>query len=110
MTLTTLSEGREFPFFNFSDVLGTLNEYEKKHAPDRAFYAGNLDLLKSGGRVSVVGTRKPTFFGAKRAKELTKMLIENGITEGLPILGQLKLENRVGIFLFFHPHHDLIRS
>lgn len=80
MTGTTLSEGREFPFFYFSDVLGTLNEYEKKHAPGRAFYAGNLDLLKSGGRVSVVGTRKPTSLGAKRAHELTRMLIENGIT------------------------------
>lgn len=70
----------KYPAFSLSETLGSLNQFEKKHAPALAFYAGDLDLLRIGGRVSVVGSRKPTEFGARRTKIVAKKLIENGIT------------------------------
>lgn len=73
-------ENKEFPLFSIPDTIGVLNEYEKKHAPSKAYYAGNLDLLRKGGRVSVVGSRKPTPNGIKRAMIVSKRLVENGIT------------------------------
>ncbi|OJW75403.1 MAG: DNA processing protein DprA [Spirosoma sp. 48-14] len=60
--------------------MGVLNEFEKKHAPHKAYYAGNLDLLRSGGRVSVVGSRNPTPNGVRRAMIVSRRLVEKGIT------------------------------
>lgn len=74
-----VSEG-SFPAFSISDTLGALNDFEKKHAPEKAYYAGDLELLKGGGRVSVVGSRKPTDLGKRRAKDVSKLLVQNGIT------------------------------
>jgi DNA processing protein len=75
-----LPENEEFPYFSIQDTLGVLNEFEKKHAPHKAYYSGNLDLLRRGGRVSVVGTRNPTDNGIRRAAIVSKRLVENGIT------------------------------
>jgi DNA processing protein len=69
-----------FSDFSISDALGGLNEYEKKYAPAKAYYMGDLDLLKQGGRVSVVGSRKPSLDGMRRASSVAKLLVENGIT------------------------------
>lgn len=73
-------ENEEFPLFSIPDTIGVLNEFEKKHAPSKAYYAGNLDLLRKGGRVSVVGSRKPTPNGIKRAIIVSRRLVENGLT------------------------------
>ncbi|GAB3539446.1 DNA-processing protein DprA [Spirosoma fluminis] len=80
MNRKDLPENEEFPFFSIPDTIGVLNEFEKKHAPIKAYYSGNLDLLRKGGRVSVVGTRKPTLNGIRRAMIVSKRLVENGIT------------------------------
>ena len=80
MNWRNLQENEEFPLFSIPDTIGVLNEFEKKHAPNRAYYSGNLDLLRRGGRVSVVGTRKPTPNGIKRAMIVARRLVEHGIT------------------------------
>lgn len=66
--------------FRPDDVLGTLNPYERKNAPETIYYLGNLGLLQSGSRVSVVGSRKVSEMGAKRAEFLARKLTQNKIT------------------------------
>ena len=68
-----------FPKFSIAEALGVLNSFEKKNAPETAYYFGDLDLLKCGGRVSVVGSRKPTPEGVRRAQVVTKKLVEQGV-------------------------------
>ena len=47
------------------ELLGfPLTEQERKYVPDRLYYKGDPKLLKSGYRVSVVGTRKASPEGA----------------------------------------------
>ena len=61
-------------------LYGPLNETEKKNAPATLFVAGDKELLRRGRRVSVVGTRKPSEEGRKRAERFTRFLVEEGIT------------------------------
>lgn len=65
--------------FKPSDVLGNLNQFELKNAPDRIFYQGDLSLLQQGGRVSVVGSRKPTREGILRAQKVSRELVAHGL-------------------------------
>jgi DNA processing protein len=62
------------------ELIGPLNEVERKNAPERLFLAGDDDLLRSGRGVSVVGSRKISPDGASRARGLVKVLVERGIT------------------------------
>lgn len=62
------------------ELLGALNEVEKKHAPKVLFVAGDVNLLRSGLRISVVGTREPSPEGAGRARALAATLAQRGIT------------------------------
>jgi DNA processing protein len=60
-------------------LLGALDEVERKNAPPSLFLEGDASLLEGGRRVSVVGTRKPSPEGAIRAQALVKALVEHGI-------------------------------
>ena len=62
------------------ELLGTLNSVEQKNAPKTLFVAGDVDLLRSGRRISVVGTREPTPEGAERTRALAATLARRGIT------------------------------
>ncbi|GAB4228038.1 MAG: hypothetical protein Kow0032_07880 [Methyloligellaceae bacterium] len=63
-----------------SDILGPLNDFERKHAPQELYIEGDRTLLTSGVRVSVVGSRKVSDFGVKRARAFTEALVRHGIT------------------------------
>jgi len=63
-----------------ADLLGVLNEVEQKHAPCDLWLAGNLGMLDRGPRVSVVGSRKATPEGIRRAQALGKALVTREIT------------------------------
>lgn len=63
-----------------SDILGPLNDFERKHAPRALYIEGDKTLLTIGVRVSVVGSRKVSEGGAKRARALTEALVHHGIT------------------------------
>lgn len=62
------------------ELLGPLNAVEEKNAPDRLFLAGDRSLLEQGVRVSVVGSRKASPEGIKRATALARELVQRGIT------------------------------
>jgi DNA processing protein len=64
----------------YQEYLSNLNQFEKKYAPEELFWKGDFNLLKSGRRVSVVGSRNASTAGLARAKALVKKLVEYNIT------------------------------
>ncbi len=71
------------------DLLGPFNEVERKNAPSRLFAQGDLSLLESGARVSVVGSRKASPKGLSEARALSEWLarqsiiVVSGLAEGV---------------------------
>lgn len=88
--------------FNYSKYLDTLNEYEKKNAPKELFYEGDISLLTQKIRVSVVGSRKPTKEGIKRAEIFSKELVDrdiivvSGLAEGIDTIAHNTTINKGG--------------
>lgn len=63
-----------------SDFSGPLTQFEIRNAPDIIYTDGDTALLKEGVRVAVVGSRKPTEEGRRRAFVFAKTLVDLGIT------------------------------
>lgn len=61
-------------------LLGALNDIERKNAPEKLFVEGDSSLLSHGLRVAIVGSRKATPSGLRRAQSLVKALVEHDIT------------------------------
>jgi DNA processing protein len=68
-----------FREFSLTELLGPLNETEKKTAPDRLYVAGDVALLRNGARVSIVGSRQTSRDALERAAGLARMLAECGV-------------------------------
>ena len=62
-----------------AEALGTLTDVEEKNAPKTIYFEGNRALLNQGPRVSVVGSRKASAEGLKRARSLSRALVAHGI-------------------------------
>jgi DNA processing protein len=62
------------------ELLGPLNEVERKHAPARLFVVGDARLFAAGPRVSVVGSRAASPEGLARTRALVHELVKRGIT------------------------------
>lgn len=79
-------EAREFPP---DQLLGPLNDVERKNAPPRLYVMGDLGLLSQGPRASIVGTRKPSKSGVSVAGRLAKdlagrgVIVVSGLAEGI---------------------------
>lgn len=61
------------------DALGPFGPVEEKNAPDVLYTAGDAALLTEGSRVAIVGSRKATPDGIKRAQAVTRALVQQGI-------------------------------
>lgn len=72
-----------------AEALGTLTDVEEKNAPKTLYFQGNRELLNHGPRVSVVGSRKASEEGLKRARVLARALVAHdivvvsGLAEGI---------------------------
>ena len=60
------------------ELLGPLNDVEKRYAPPTLYVAGDRSILDAP-RVAVVGTRKPSDLGAARARRLARVLAQRGV-------------------------------
>jgi DNA processing protein len=72
------------PFRRFSTLFYGDLEYPKtlqdaKNPVELLYYQGNLDLLSSKA-VAVVGSRKPTNEGRRRARKIARLLVDNDFT------------------------------
>ena len=65
--------------FTVPELLGPQSELERKHAPERLFAAGDVELIRGSNRVSVIGARKPTPAGLRRAHRLAVELAREGV-------------------------------
>jgi len=62
------------------ELLGSLNEVERKNAPKKLYLAGDVGLVHAGPRVSVVGSRNASPEGLARTRAITTALVERRIT------------------------------
>lgn len=60
------------------DLLGRLNDVERKNAPKKIYYAGDPQILEAGPRVSLVGSRKASTRGLNNARGLAAWLVRRG--------------------------------
>lgn len=65
--------------FRPDDLLGPLNDVEKKNAPEWLYLAGDRELLRVVPRVSIVGTRSASVGGVNRASRLARELVARGV-------------------------------
>lgn len=68
-------------FFQFSpkELIGLLNEVERKNAPETLFVSGDIGLCRNFPRVSVIGTRKVSPLGVRSTENLVRMLVKRGV-------------------------------
>lgn len=71
---------RPIETFRPADLLGPLNAIEAKNAPEYLYTFGDVELLRSGRRISVVGSRRASPAGLDRARALAAVLVDHGIT------------------------------
>jgi DNA processing protein len=71
--------GERFTEITVADALGTLTDVEEKNAPQILYLQGNREILNHGPRVSVVGSRKASPDGLKRARSLSRALVDHGV-------------------------------
>jgi len=69
----------DFIEYSVENLLGPLNEVEKKNAPARLYVAGHPEILDSGARVSIVGSRKASKRGLEDAWTLSEQLASRGV-------------------------------
>lgn len=66
------------------ELLGPLNPTEAKFAPKILYWAGHPHLLRTGPRVSIVGSRKASPEALARARNLARLVVSN---HGLVVSG-----------------------
>jgi DNA processing protein len=60
-------------------VMGGLNEFERRHAPEQLYACGDVSLLEATARVAVVGSRNASLPGRKRVARLVGAMVERGV-------------------------------
>ena len=75
------------------DLLGPLNEVEQKNSPKALYVAGDIGIVEEGARVSIVGSRKASPEGLRRASKLAALLASRGVivVMALPRASTLRL-------------------
>ncbi len=74
-----MASAAEYAVVTPAEILGQLNEIEAKYAPERLWLEGDRSLLQRGPRVSIVGSRKASTEGLRRARKLASALAEHDI-------------------------------
>jgi DNA processing protein len=71
------------------ELLGPLNTEEARYAPKQLFAVGHTEWLQRSPRVAIVGARKATLEGQRRAVSLVRILVDHdvaivsGLAEGI---------------------------
>ena len=68
----------KFDTISSEELLGFLNPDERKYAPDTFYYAGDLELIRAGPKVSVVGSRDASEAAQKRTRDIVRALVRQG--------------------------------
>lgn len=71
------------------ELLGRLNEVERKNAPKQLFFAGDRSILRTGARISIVGSRKASAGGRTLSRSIAEIaasrgaVVVSGLAEGI---------------------------
>lgn len=71
------------------NLIGPVNQVETKQAPKSIYWEGDTELIFRTPKVSVVGTRKPSELGVRRARRLAREIckgagvVVSGLAEGI---------------------------
>lgn len=65
--------------YTLEELLGPLNDIEKKYAPKEIFVSGKLPIPLVGPRCSIIGSRKASSEGIESAKFIAKTLVKKGV-------------------------------
>jgi DNA processing protein len=60
-------------------IMGGLNEFERRHAPEHLYACGDVALLRAAARVAIVGSRKASLPGRKRVAKLIDALVDHDV-------------------------------
>ena len=63
--------------YTLEELLGPLNDVEKKHAPKELYVSGSLPAPLPGPRLSVIGSREASIEGLETAGKIVKTLVRN---------------------------------
>jgi len=75
--------------YTSEELIGPLNDVEKKFAPDQLYVSGQLPIPLPSPRVAVIGSRKATSNGLNAASNIAKVLakhniiVVSGLAEGI---------------------------
>jgi DNA processing protein len=65
--------------YNLEELVGPLNDIEKKFAPKELYVEGNLEIPLRSPRSAVIGSRKASPEGLRAAFEITRTLVNEGV-------------------------------
>ena len=66
--------------YSLEDLIGPLNDIEKKFAPKELYVTGELSIPLPSPRVSVIGSRKASPEGLKAADNISRTLARHNVT------------------------------
>jgi len=66
--------------YTLEELIGPLNDIEKKYAPKQLYVAGQLPIPLSSPRVSVIGSRKASPKGLNAASIIAKFFAKHNVT------------------------------
>jgi DNA processing protein len=75
--------------YTLEELIGPLNDIEKKYAPKQLYVAGVIPIPLPSPRVAVIGSRKPSLKGLDAAKRIArvlaghKVIVVSGLAEGI---------------------------
>lgn len=76
--LTKTVNGISIFTYALEDLLGPLNDVEKKYAPKVLYMAGKLPIPLPGPRLSVIGSRGASAAGLDATKNIVRSIVRNG--------------------------------
>lgn len=82
-------KGTKIFTYTLEELLGPLNDVEKKYAPKELYISGDLPIPLPGPRLSVIGSREASIEGLKAASKIVKTLVRkdaivvSGLAKGI---------------------------
>ena len=66
--------------YSLEELIGPLNDVERKYAPKELYVAGQLSIPLPSPRVAVIGSRKASPEGLKAASDISRTLAKHNVT------------------------------
>jgi len=72
-------KGTKTSTYTLEELIGPLNDVEKKYVPKELYVAGELPIPLSSPRSAVIGSRKASSEGLKAASDIARTLARHGV-------------------------------